>query len=250
MADPNTQNPPKQSFEIKPEDLQAPTSVNSPVKEPSNPLNTGNGGPTLEPQSVQPEPVKSGVSDPAVPHEIKLGEQTPENLEKKLEEQLSETSKGEGQDKAGNTKKYLIIGISILGLAVIAFVVYKFFLPETDTVIEENNLPAPTNSLIPADETPPVSDEALPESDETPPASDETPPSEGMKELKEVVDELEGTTTPETEEVFDEAVLEDVTEKEAKNSAATEEDFPSLTLPDETSEDSTPPADTEGKLLR
>lgn len=227
MADPNTQNPPKQSFEIKPEDLQAQPLPNSAVQQTTNPLNTGNGGlPAETPQVVTP-------TEQSAPHEIKLGEQEnlDNNLDKNLQEQLSETSPNNvsEQDKSGNTKKYLIIGISILGLAVIAFVVYKFFLSGTDTVIEKDDIPVPTNTLTPADKTlPPSTDKAfLP--------ADETPPSEGMKELKEVVDELEGTTPPPEEKVFDEAVLED---------------FPSLTLPDETSEDTTPTEDTEEKLLR
>lgn len=225
MPDETTPNTDNQSFEIKPEDLQAQPLPTSAPKEEKNPLNTGNGAVSSQPQPAETPPVVTAAT-PSEPHEI--------NLEEKLQEQLTEASQGSPQiqDKSANTKKYLIIGISILALAVLAFVGYKFFWPISDS----QEVEAPTNTLSSPDSPP------LPGIETPAPATTPTEePSEEMKELEEVVGDIKDMSKPPAEEEkYDEAVLEEVKE----------DDFPSLTLPDETKDDSSPSEEKEEKILR
>ncbi len=239
MPDEKTQNTGEQSFEIKPEDLQAQPLPNSAVQEAKNPLNTGNGGVAEETQPAETPKVVTPVED-ASPHEIKLGEQGGEDgkdLEKKLQEQLTEESQGNvpAQDNSEKTKKYLIIGISILGIAVLMFVGYKFFWPKADSAEE-----TPTNTLSPTN--PPINVPFSTGDETTPPAEEVAPPSEEMKELEEVVEDIKDMSNPpDTGEKYDEAILEEVSK----------DDFPSLTLPEEGTKEESVSADNKNdKILR
>jgi hypothetical protein len=214
-----------------------------------NPLNTGGGiqpqtaaTPAVIPTGAPtPQPSKE---QPAQPHEIKpeaplqspvapitQAQQAPQapqapqekDLDKKLEEELakSETAQIEEPDKTGKTKKYLIIGLVAIALATGGYFAYAYIFSAPSTPEETTS---EENTLLDGGEIPLGLDAISPETEngEEEPTSDgmgmgassdesaETePPSEEMKELEDVINELENLYTEDLE-LYDEAILEEI----------------------------------------
>ncbi|MFH1533876.1 MAG: hypothetical protein ABID64_03010 [Nitrospirota bacterium] len=207
MPDENTQNPETdKTFTIDQEALEA--NQNTPAQQPTeapatqdpaNPLNTGNGTPEAPATGEAEAPIAETPAEPTPEVPVEAPATGGENLEQKLDEQLTEATTSEpeaqiAQDTTKSSKKYLIIIIVIITLLAGGYFVYTYFIAGPAETVEETETP-PTNTLSPTD---------------------------AMEELDEIVDELEDVYAPPAAdeiEVFEEAVLEEV-----------DDSFPTLTL--------------------
>lgn len=174
-VDPN--QAPNQPHEIKLDSLQA-TTIAPPT-------------PSVTPTAPTPMPVPAPTTF-----------QSTESIDKQLEQSLSQVPDSKIAE-SNPKKKYLIMGIVGIAIVVLAFVLYKIFIP-SGAATEETPTES-TNTL-----TPP-SEEAI-----------EEEPSAKMEELEEVVDDLETIYSKDEPEVFEEAVLEEIPDSETTTETSAE----------------------------
>ncbi|MBT4917438.1 hypothetical protein HON58_03290 [Candidatus Peregrinibacteria bacterium] len=162
--------------------------------------------PDAIPAEVAPEaPVAEQPAPEATPAEEAPAEQpesapveetteNPEDLDKKLEEQLEQvdTSQSTEADKSGQTKLYIMIAVIAFAVVAVGYAGYYFFFSGDSAEIEEETAVE--------DEIPTMS---------TPFGSDAEEEAEDLEELDNLVDSLENQLA-DSEETYEEAVLEEV----------------------------------------
>lgn len=172
---------PNQPHEIKLESLQtainptAPMPAPAPMPEPT---------PVAEPTPAPPAPVPAPTPAPMPVS----AEPAPSELDKQLEQSLSQIPDAAATAAGDPKKKYLIAGIVGVAVIVLGFVLYKVFIPGEAPAAEETAEVETTNTL------------SFPEEES----------SEKLEELEEVVDDLEDIYSTEEPEVFEDAVLEEI----------------------------------------
>jgi hypothetical protein len=237
MADDKTNNP--NTFTINQEDLnKAPAQA-----QPNNPLNTGNGNQVTPVQSEPIAPAEPATETVDSPHEIKIptqaetqatteaSEKTQEELDKKLEEQLINASSEkpeETKENPNNKKKYLIASIAGLAILVAGFIIYRYaFADNSNTQSEDAETPKTTNTLSEPEDSESnspimnidLSDEETMTDEET--LTDEDS-SDKMKELEEVVEDLNELYSETADEIYEEPILEEIDQ---------DDEIPSFSLP-------------------
>ena len=193
---------PAQPSEIKldslatstPDAIPAEVAPEAPVAEQPAPEAT----PAEEAPAEQPAPEATPAEEaPAEQPESAPVEETtenPEDLDKKLEEQLEQvdTSQSTEADKSGQTKLYIMIAVIAFAVVAVGYAGYYFFFSGDSAEIEEETAVE--------DEIPTMS---------TPFGSDAEEEAEDLEELDNLVDSLENQLA-DSEETYEEAVLEEV----------------------------------------
>ncbi len=172
---------------------EAPTTE-TPVAEAPAPETPVAETPAPETPVVEAPATEAPVAEtpaPEAPVAAPISEATPqetsEDLDKKLEDQLDKTTAQEptDQEPTDNKKKYLYIALAVVILVAGGYIVYKLFFSNTNTETPEP--PAEYNALTPS----------------------EAP--EDLQELEDVVNDLEEAYAPSDIEISDEAILEETT---------------------------------------
>ena len=238
------------TFNVDPNPSQ-PESSQTPMA--ANPLNTGNGTPSEDPTSAIAPVQNLEAAAPTEPQEITVeaSAETPAATPAELPttpppaapaetaEESPATSPVETPteapaetpqepmpttplpgEKESKTKMYLIAAGAVIGLIAVGFLVWKFFLSSPEPVPTDEAIIELTNSLSNAETTPVETT-----STETEAANE----NEKLEELEDIVTELEAIYSDD-EEVFDEAVIEEMaTPPTEENSAETEAEVETTT---------------------
>lgn len=221
---------PENTFSVDPNQPAQTPEQNPQQIQPANPLNTGNGAPQAPAQPVATPAPAPATPETTQPHEVKI--ETTQEIDKKMEEELAKTETEQVEKPPANTKKYLIIGIVAIAILTGGYFAYSYFFttaeePSTGGIILSPDLLKELEQ-IKQDEAAPSIGSPFSETD-----TDADEATDKMKELEEIVDELENIYAPDTE-TYEEAVLED----------------PSDDAPPSLSQSETPEEEQSKKILR